>query len=102
MTTEAVADAIARRRTEGHHCIAPLCPATATCAFLFTRMARVAGRWWHEGDYLDVCAEHARQIYAARDADTYAQLPAWLRPYPEDPVLSAAGRPPAGRWVGLI
>lgn len=100
MPTEAVADAIRERRTQGLPCAAPVCAHRATYAFLFTRLCRVGGRWRQPGDWLDVCDEHARQVYRAQDADSYAQMPAWLRP---DPTAAPSGdRPAPGRFLGVL
>ena len=92
-----VADAIQDRRTQGHHCIAPLCPQTATHAILVSRLCHVGGRWRHPGDWLDTCAEHARQVYSAHSAATYSQLPVWLRPH----LAEGQTQPTPGRFLGV-
>lgn len=100
MNPEDIAAAIERRCTEGHQCAAPLCPETATCAFVFRRLAHLAGRWWQPGDYLDVCARHAAQVYESQRAVVYADLPGWLRPFPESTPPQA--RASVGRLIGLV
>ncbi|WP_018219143.1 hypothetical protein [Salinispora vitiensis] len=101
MSTEAIADALRTRATEGHYCVAPGCPRTATRAFVFHRLAHLAGRWWRPGDYLDVCREHARQVYQAHQADTFAQVPGWLRPFVGH-CLPDGRRPDPGGMIGLV
>lgn len=75
---------------EVHDCIRPGCGKRAQTAFIARECGRFAGREMQPGDWIDLCADDASDVYKAQH-QTRAQLPEWLRvdakPDPFDELL---------------
>jgi hypothetical protein len=64
---------------EVHQCIAPACESRANAAFIAAEMGVFGGRQFNEGDFIDLCWPHAKDVYRAQDVTDRAQLAEWLR-----------------------
>lgn len=67
-----------RVHDEVHDCIRPGCGRRAQTAFIAREHGRFAGRDMKPGDWIDLCADDAADVYNAQH-QTRAQLPDWLR-----------------------
>lgn len=67
-----------RRLDEVHDCITPGCGQRAATAFAAAEEGPLGGRWWREGDMIDLCAPHANDVHNAQ-YKTRTQLPEWLK-----------------------
>ncbi|MFD1546991.1 hypothetical protein [Nonomuraea guangzhouensis] len=67
-----------RVRDEIHDCIRPTCDKRAKTAFIAREHGRFAGRDMKPGDWIDLCADDAADVYRAQH-QTRDQLPDWLR-----------------------
>lgn len=67
-----------RVRDEVHECVRPGCGKQAQTAFVACENGRFAGRNVKAGDWLDLCADDATDVYRAQH-QSRNQLPDWLR-----------------------
>jgi hypothetical protein len=69
----------------GDHCVAPGCGKRGVAEFTAAADGRLAGRDWHAGDTIAVCADHALDIYRTVGVDDPRRVAEWLRPDAADP-----------------
>jgi hypothetical protein len=67
-----------RVHNETHHCIRPGCGKRAQTAFIAREHGLFAGRDMKPGDWIDLCADDAGDVYNAQH-QTRDQLPDWLK-----------------------
>lgn len=79
-----------RRAHGGYSCRVPACDADAGACFVAADVGKLAGRAWHPGDVIDLCAVHAGDVYAVAGA-VDGRMPLWLHAdYHDDPSPAAA------------
>ncbi|MEV5710137.1 hypothetical protein [Actinoallomurus sp. NPDC052274] len=80
MSGRSIAERIDERvKEEVHDCIAPGCGRRAETAFIANEPGRFAGRHIEAGQFIDLCAVHAGDVYRAQGVTDVSQLPEWLR-----------------------
>lgn len=95
--SEAIADVERiehRVQDEVHGCAAPDCGQRARTAFIVAEAGRLGGGAYEAGDFVDLCPDHAVDIYRAQHAVHRADLAEWLR--------ADARHTPADRAEALI